>query len=159
MDFDVQNTCSGPFLVRSVKPLKREKEDMDVELQDLEVIWNREAIDIDIQEEETKEKEENVREQDMEEHFYCVTPDRPQHLTRFERRKVSCFLSEVPSRPGEMCFYQFCVGNVDPKCVDVYKLVQRPPSIKKRLKKTKSRMSRIKKRRKLFKNLFADDFQ
>ena len=159
MYFDVQNTSSGPFLVRSVKPLKTEKEDMDVELRDLEVIWNREPLDIDIQEEETKEKEENVREQDMEEHFYCVTPDRPQHLTRFERQKVSCFLAEVPGRPGEMCFYQFCVGNVDAQRVDVYKLVQRPPSVKKRRCKTKSRMSRIKKRRTLFKNLFADDFQ
>ena len=108
MYFDVQNTCSGPFLVRSVKPLKREKEDMDVELQDLEVIWNREAIDIDIQEEETKEKEENVREQDMEEHFYCVTPDRPQHLTKFERRKVSCFLAEVPSHPGDVFLPVLC---------------------------------------------------
>ena len=157
MYFDVQNTCSGPFLVRSVKPLKREKEDMDVELQDLEVIWNREPRDIDIQK-ERKEEEETVREQDMQDHFYCVTPDRPQQLTRFERRKVSSFFSEVPGRAGEMCFYQFCVGNVDAQRVDVYKLVQRPPSIKKRRSKSKSRISRIKKRRTLVKT-FADDFQ
>ena len=157
MYFDVQNTCSGPFLVRSVKPLKREKEDMDVELQDLEVIWNREPRDIDIQEE--RKEEQTVREQDMEDNFYCVTPDRPQQLTRFERRKVSSFLSEVLGRTGEVCFYQFCVGNVDPKCVDVYKLFERPPSVKKRRSKTRSRMSSIKKRRTLFKNMFADDFQ
>lgn len=153
------DSASGPFFVSTAKE-KTIDVDMDnEELKDLEVIWNRGFIDQDIEEEPISvSKQMSLQEQTLEDEFFCVTPDKPNQLTKFERQKVSSFLLKKPSHKGEMWFYQFCVSGQDPKCVDVYKLSRRMPSVKK-IPKHVSRKALIRKKTNLFRDLFSKDFQ
>lgn len=156
---NVLSSSSGPFSVLSRKRKMGQvdiKED-DEELQDMEVIWNKGFTDNAIEDESSSQQAERHGHA-VDDDFYCVTPDRPHQLTRFQRKKVSSFLLEKESRRDEMCFYQFCVSSQDPKLVDVYKLSREPPSLKKMPSRHKSRKSRIKNKRILFKDLYSNDF-
>ena len=155
---DVVASSSGSFKV-SARKLKMGQVDVDAdsdgELKDLEVIWNKCFVDNDIEDEQVSQQtgKREVKEDD----FYCVTPDRPNQLSRFQRQKVSSFTLNKEHSRDEMCFYQFCVNNQDPKVVDVFKVTQQPPSLKV-LKKHRSRKPFVKKRKTLFKDLFVKDF-
>ena len=158
MRMDVVASSSGSFKVSARKRKMGQvdvDDDSDGELKDLEVIWNKGFVDNDIEDEQLSQQ--TGKREVKEDGFYCVTPDRPNQLTRFQRQKVASFTLNKEHSIDEMCFYQFCVNNEDQKVVDVYKVTQQPPSLKV-LKKHRSRKPFVKKRKTLFKDLFVKDF-